>query len=80
MGGVRRQRRELGDQLSYEDQVMSYPAMQHGGGANNLYYQSEDWRGRGIDNALQRLVEREERREQREEQRAGKFDLFRYKT
>ncbi|XP_013881602.1 proprotein convertase subtilisin/kexin type 1 inhibitor, like [Austrofundulus limnaeus] len=71
VGGVRRQRRELGEQLPYEDQVMSYSSLQPGGGANDLYYQSEDWRGRGIDTALQRLVEREERREQREEQRAA---------
>lgn len=50
---------------------MSYPATQGGGGVNDLYYQSDDWRGRGLDQALQRLVERDQRREQEEEQRAG---------
>lgn len=64
---IRRQRRDLRNTLPYEDQMMSYP----GGGANDLYYQSEDWRGRGIDQALQRLVERDQRREQEEEQRAA---------
>jgi len=72
MGGVRRQRRDLRNLLSYEDQMMSYPGMQAGGGANDMYYQSEDWRGRGLDQALQRLVERDQRREQEEEQRAGR--------
>ncbi|KAG8003064.1 hypothetical protein GBF38_015787 [Nibea albiflora] len=50
--------------------MMSYPATQGGGGLNDLYYQSDDWRGRGLDQALQRLVERDQRREQEEEQRA----------
>lgn len=36
-----------------------------------MYYQSDDWRGRGLDQALQRLVERDQRREQEEEQRGG---------
>ncbi|XP_019965185.1 proprotein convertase subtilisin/kexin type 1 inhibitor, like [Paralichthys olivaceus] len=68
VGGVRRQRRAL---LPYEEQIMSYPAIQGGGGANDLYYQSDDWRGRGLNQALQRLVERDQRREQEEEQRAA---------
>ncbi|XP_012710006.2 proprotein convertase subtilisin/kexin type 1 inhibitor, like [Fundulus heteroclitus] len=71
VSGIRRQRRDLRNRMPYEDQMMSYPAMQAGGGANDLYYQSEDWRGRGIDQALQRLVERDQRREQEEEQRAA---------
>lgn len=71
-GGVRRQRRDLRNRLPYEDQMMSYPAMQRGGsGVDDLYYQAADWRGRGLDQALQRLVERDQRREVEEEQRAG---------
>ncbi|XP_034733789.1 proprotein convertase subtilisin/kexin type 1 inhibitor, like, partial [Etheostoma cragini] len=68
---LRRQRRDLRNLLPYEDQMLTYPATQGGGGANNLYYQSEDWRGRGMDQALQRLVDRDQRREQDEEQRAA---------
>ncbi|XP_054878140.1 proprotein convertase subtilisin/kexin type 1 inhibitor, like [Poeciliopsis prolifica] len=71
MGGIRRQRRDLHNGLPYEDQMMSYPALREGGGANDLYYQSEGWRGRGIDQALQRLVERDQRQEQEEEQQAA---------
>ncbi|XP_059189976.1 proprotein convertase subtilisin/kexin type 1 inhibitor, like [Centropristis striata] len=71
VGGVRRQRRDLRNLLPYEDQMMSYAATQGGGRANNLYYQSDDWRGQGLDQALQRLVERDQRREQEEEQRAA---------
>lgn len=51
--------------------MMSYPPAQGGGRANNLYYQSDDWRGRGLDQALQRLVERDQKREQEQEQRAA---------
>ncbi|KAM8754225.1 proprotein convertase subtilisin/kexin type 1 inhibitor, like [Acanthopagrus schlegelii] len=69
VGGVRRQRRDLRNLLPYEDQMMSYPTTQGGGGVNDLYYQSDDWRGRGLDQALQRLVERDQRREQEEHQR-----------
>ncbi|KAK1875628.1 putative nickel-responsive regulator, partial [Dissostichus eleginoides] len=69
VGGVRRQRRDL--VLPYEDRMMSYPATQGGGRASSLYYQSDDLRGRGLDEALQRLVERDQRREQEEEQRAA---------
>ncbi|XP_042263876.1 proprotein convertase subtilisin/kexin type 1 inhibitor, like [Thunnus maccoyii] len=71
VGGARRQRRDVRNLLPYEEQMMSYPAAQGGGGANDLYYQSDDWRGRGLDQALQRLVERDQRREQEEEQRAA---------
>lgn len=71
VGGVRRQRRDVRVPLVYEDQLMQYPAGHGGGGVNDLYYQSDDWRGQGLDQALQRLVERDKRREQEEEQRAG---------
>lgn len=71
VGGARRQRRDLHPLLSYDDQLMPYPASRGGGGVNDLYYQSDDWRGQGLDQALQRLVERDQRREQEEEQRAG---------
>ena len=71
VGRVRRQRRYLRNLLPYEDQMMSYPTTQGGGGVNDLYYQSDDWRGRGLDQALQRLVERDQRREQEEHQREG---------
>ncbi|XP_028265480.1 proprotein convertase subtilisin/kexin type 1 inhibitor, like isoform X2 [Parambassis ranga] len=71
-GGVRRQRRDLRNMLPYEDQMMSYPAMERGAsGVDDLYFQSDDWRGRGLDQALQRLVERDQRREVEEEQRAA---------
>ncbi|XP_023126365.1 proprotein convertase subtilisin/kexin type 1 inhibitor, like [Amphiprion ocellaris] len=63
VGGVRRQRGDLRNLLPYDDQ--------RGGGANDLYYQSDDWRGRGLDHALHRLVEKDQRREQEEEQRAA---------
>ncbi|XP_054457084.1 proprotein convertase subtilisin/kexin type 1 inhibitor, like [Anoplopoma fimbria] len=71
VGGARRQRRDLHNLLPYDEQMMSYPATQGGGGASNLYYQSDGWRGRGLDQALQRLVERDQRQEQEEEQRAA---------
>ncbi|XP_068588247.1 proprotein convertase subtilisin/kexin type 1 inhibitor, like [Cebidichthys violaceus] len=70
VGGVRRQRRDLRNLLPFEEQMMSYPATQGGGGANHPYYQSDGWRGRGLDQALQRLMERDQREEQKEEQRA----------
>lgn len=71
VGGVRRQRRDIHSLLPYDGQLMPYPAGRGGGGVNDLYYQSDDWRGQGLDQALQRLVERDQRREQEEEQRAG---------
>ncbi|XP_062283160.1 proprotein convertase subtilisin/kexin type 1 inhibitor, like [Scomber scombrus] len=71
VGEARRQRRDVRNLVPYEDQMMSYPATQGGGRANDLYYQTDDWRGRGLDQALQRLVERDQRREQEEEQRAA---------
>ncbi|XP_033825752.1 proprotein convertase subtilisin/kexin type 1 inhibitor, like [Periophthalmus magnuspinnatus] len=52
-GGVRRARRDV---LPYEDRMVS------------LSVPEEDWRGRGLEQALQRLVERDQRREQQEEQ------------
>lgn len=69
--GVRRQRRDLRNLLPYEEQMMSYNAAQGGGGSNDLYYQSDDLRGRGLNQALQQLVERDQRREQEEGERAG---------
>ncbi|KAM6982538.1 proprotein convertase subtilisin/kexin type 1 inhibitor, like [Tautogolabrus adspersus] len=70
VGEARRQRRDLPNLLPYEDRMMSYPYSQGGGGANDPYYQSDGWNGRGLDQALQRLVERDQRRSQEEEQRA----------
>lgn len=70
VGGPRRQRRDVHSALPYEDQL-SYPASHGRSGVNDLYYQSDDWRGQGLDQALQRLVERDQRREIEEEQRAG---------
>lgn len=55
---------------------MSYPASRGAGGVGDLYYQSDDWGGRGLEQALEQLVERDKRREQQEEeeqQRAGRF-------
>ncbi|KAJ0064434.1 hypothetical protein NL108_006469 [Boleophthalmus pectinirostris] len=52
-GGVRRVRRDV---LPYEDRMVS------------ISVPEEDWRGRGLEQALQRLVERDQRREQQEEQ------------
>ncbi|XP_071383817.1 proprotein convertase subtilisin/kexin type 1 inhibitor, like, partial [Centroberyx affinis] len=67
VGGARRLRRDLSDLLPYEAQMMSYPAGR-GGGGNDLYYQADDWRGRGLDQALQRLVESDQRRERQQEE------------
>ncbi|XP_077936941.1 proprotein convertase subtilisin/kexin type 1 inhibitor, like isoform X2 [Gasterosteus aculeatus] len=71
VGGGRRERRDLHNLLPYQEQMMSYAANQGGGGANHLYYQSDGWRGRGLNQALQRLMERDQREEQEEEQQAG---------
>ncbi|XP_034392293.1 proprotein convertase subtilisin/kexin type 1 inhibitor, like [Cyclopterus lumpus] len=71
VGGVRRQRRDLRNLLPYEEQMTSYQAAQGGGGADRLYYQSDGWGGRGLDQALQRLVQRDQKQEQEEEQRAA---------
>ncbi|XP_061590783.1 proprotein convertase subtilisin/kexin type 1 inhibitor, like [Cololabis saira] len=71
LGRGGRQRRDLQDLLPYEDQMMSYPIQRSVGGANDLYYQSDSWNGRGLDQALQQLVERDQRREQEEDQRAA---------
>lgn len=64
MGGVQRERRDLHNIRPYEDPIISYSAVSQNGGKAN------DW-GRGLDQALQRLVERDQRRELEEEQRAG---------
>ncbi|KAM6924975.1 proprotein convertase subtilisin/kexin type 1 inhibitor, like [Xenentodon cancila] len=71
LGRARRQRRDLQDLMPYEDKMMSYPVQRSGGGTNDLYYQSDSWKGRGLDQALQQLVERDQRREQEEDQRAA---------
>ncbi|CAJ1085666.1 proprotein convertase subtilisin/kexin type 1 inhibitor%2C like isoform X1 [Xyrichtys novacula] len=68
---LRRQRRDLRNLLPYEDRMMSFPASQGGVGAIDPYYQSDNWRGRGLDQALQQLVERDQRRAQEEEQKAA---------
>ncbi|XP_029911633.1 proprotein convertase subtilisin/kexin type 1 inhibitor, like [Myripristis murdjan] len=72
VGVARRLRRELRDLLPYEAEMLTYPTGR-GGGVNDPYYQSDDWRGRGLDQALQRLVESDQRRElqQEEEQEAA---------
>ncbi|KAJ8393476.1 hypothetical protein AAFF_G00059490, partial [Aldrovandia affinis] len=62
---VLRLRRELRDSLPYEAQMMSYPpAASVEGRGNELYYQPEGWRGQGMGQALQRLVEDDRRRDQ----------------
>lgn len=66
--GVRRQRREVRNLLPYKDQMMSYPASQRR--VNDLYYQPDAWRARGLDEALQRLADKNQRWEE-EEQQAG---------
>lgn len=60
-GGVRRQRRDAQNMLPYEDRMMSLPV------------QESEWRGRGLEQALQRLVERDQRREQEEEQQRDAY-------
>lgn len=57
-GRVRRMRRDV---VPYEDRMMSRPVVE------------EDWRGRGLEQALQRLVERDQRREQQEEQQRAAY-------
>lgn len=75
VGGVRRQRRDVRLPLAYEEQLMSYPAGRGAGGGSDLYYHSDNWGGRGLEQALEQLVERDKRREQQEEeqQRTGWF-------
>lgn len=70
VGGVRRQRRDVHGVLPYEEQL-SYPASHGRSAVNDLYYPSDDWRGPGLDQALQQLVERDQRRDVEEEQWAG---------
>ncbi|KAM8862504.1 proprotein convertase subtilisin/kexin type 1 inhibitor, like isoform 2-T2 [Spinachia spinachia] len=71
VGGARRERRDLRNQLPYQEQMMLYPANQVEGGANHLYYQSDGWRGLGLNQALHRSMEKDQREEQEEEQQAG---------
>lgn len=89
VGGAMRQRRDVHGVLPYEEQL-SYPASHGRSAVNDLYYPSDDWRGQGLDQALQQLVDRDQRRDVEEEQRAGwpflpklypsifKIRLFRY--
>lgn len=70
MGGARRQRRDVRGVPAYEEQLWFPPS--HGRSAvPDLYLPSDDWRGPGLDQALQQLVERDQRRDLEEEQRAG---------
>lgn len=57
-GRVRRVRRDM---VPYEDRMMSLPVVEG------------DWRGRGLEQALQRLVERDQRQEQQEEQQRAAY-------
>lgn len=57
-GRVRRVRRDM---VPYEDRMMSLPESE------------EDWRERGLEQALQRLVERDQRRELQEEQQNAAY-------
>lgn len=61
--GARRLRRELRDLLPYEADMMSYPTRR-----DALYNQPEEWKGRALGQALQRLVESDQRQEQQEEE------------
>lgn len=70
VGGARRQRRDVHGVLPYGEQL-SYPASHGRSAVNELYYPSDDWRGPGLDQALQQLVERDQRWDVEEEQRAG---------
>ncbi|RVE71132.1 hypothetical protein OJAV_G00071770 [Oryzias javanicus] len=71
VGGARRHRRHAPDLLQYEDKMMFYPSTQTKGGADDLLYQPQAWGDRGLGQALQRLVERDQRREQEEDQKAA---------
>lgn len=70
VGGARHQRRDVHGMLPYEEQL-SYPASHGRSAVNELYYPSDDWRGPGLEQALQQLVEMDQRRDMEEEQRAG---------
>ncbi|KPP68214.1 hypothetical protein Z043_113124 [Scleropages formosus] len=72
--GALRLRRELRDSLPYEAQMMSYPPVE--GQANELLYQPEGWRGQGLGQALQRLVEDDRRRDQEAAYLAGLLRLL----
>ncbi|XP_029114227.1 proprotein convertase subtilisin/kexin type 1 inhibitor, like isoform X1 [Scleropages formosus] len=72
--GALRLRRELRDPLPYEAQMMSYPPVE--GQANELLYQPEGWRGQGLGQALQRLVEDDRRRDQEAAYLAGLLRLL----
>lgn len=79
-GGVRRLRRDLRDSLPYEAGMMSYPGESADvltrRGGNELLYQPEEWRGQGLGQALQQLVENDQRREQETAYLAGLLRLL----
>ncbi|KAM9751724.1 proprotein convertase subtilisin/kexin type 1 inhibitor, like [Menidia menidia] len=74
---VRFQLRDLQNRLSYEDQMMSYPGVQAGGGARGVFHQSEAWKTRGLEQALRRLLETDPRRDQEDQQAAYLAALLR---
>ncbi|XP_071022818.1 uncharacterized protein [Oncorhynchus clarkii lewisi] len=79
-GGVRRLRRDLRDSLPYEAGMMSYPGESADvltrRGGNELLYQPEEWRGQGLGQAVQQLVENDERHEQETAYLAGLLRLL----
>ncbi|KAL1020547.1 hypothetical protein UPYG_G00001520 [Umbra pygmaea] len=78
--GVRRARRDLRDSLPYEAGMMSYPGESADvltrRGGNELLYQPEEWRGQGLGQALQQLVENDQRREQESAYLSGLLRLL----
>ncbi|KAJ8017282.1 hypothetical protein DPEC_G00016230, partial [Dallia pectoralis] len=79
-GGIRRVRRDLRDSLPYEAGMISYPGESADvltrRGGNELLYQPEEWRGQGLGQALQQLVENDQRREQETAYLAGLLRLL----
>ncbi|XP_010867184.1 proprotein convertase subtilisin/kexin type 1 inhibitor, like [Esox lucius] len=79
-GGIRRARRDLRDSLPYEAGMMSYPGESADvltrRGGNELLYQPEEWRGQGLGQALQQLLENDQRREQETAYLAGLLRLL----
>ncbi|XP_069039802.1 proprotein convertase subtilisin/kexin type 1 inhibitor, like [Lepisosteus oculatus] len=85
VGGAGRMRRDLRDSLPYEAQmVMSYPPPGAGLGSegrnNEIFYQPgtglEGWKGRGVGEALQQLVDDDRRRDQEAIYLAGLLRLL----
>ncbi|XP_045548794.1 uncharacterized protein [Salmo salar] len=79
-GGVRRLRRDLRDSLPYEAGMTAYPGESADvltrRGDNKLLYKPEEWRGQGLGQALQQLVENDQRREQETAYLAGLLRLL----